>query len=518
MASLKAPAPLLLSFLLCLSPVLSCRVGNYGECESAPFVPGHNLVGEGFDVVTLQRKGAYVVDVKTYLSPQRTCILCSNPLQGKKMQKLPASVVDWRAFSQCRADLYSSSHSTVRSLMNTYTAESSEDWKVGFDLGKSISVGLDVGGTLSTVYKFASQKTREDRYAFSTHRVTCRHYSYRVSSRPPLSSEFTRDLARLPSYYNSSTRAQYRELIQIYGTHHIRQVYLGGQLRRVTATRTCLSSLSGLSSNQVHSCLSVGFSVGLGKIKLSSVQESCRKVLQNEHFSNSYSPSLHQHHTEVSGGNGWLGELSLTHNDSESYSNWLNTLKDHPDIVWYSLQPLYDLIPSKAQKEGMKAAIEQYIIENAVRGSSRDQVCITFTPNLALNCCPLRSGIGTLAVTIVRAWNLRGDKLSKTDSYVEMWYGSHFRRTHMIRSNDPIWNVHYPLGKVDTSNVLSVNVWDEDVFRNQFMGSCTSSLKQGTHTITCLFERGAGLELQYTLTCDPHLTGEKCNHYIPSPL
>ncbi|XP_067449728.1 perforin-1-like [Thunnus thynnus] len=378
MFSFSTLPPLYLSLLFFLSfhsPVLSFQTRKGIQCVSAPFVPGHNLVGEGFDVVSLRRKGAYMIDVRTYLTPKGTCNLVPNPLQGNQLQKFGLDVRRWK---------------------------------------KDFS--LDVGGTRSTAYNFATARSREDRYTFSTHRSTCIHYSYRVSNRPPLSSEFRNDLARLPISYSYSTRAQYRRLIETYGTHYIRQVYLGGRFRRVTATRTCLSRLNGFSSNQVHNCLSLGVSVGLGmKVKSSANLRFCTRILQKQAVSSSYSSDLNKHYTEVVGGTGWGGEFSLIRKDSLGYQNWRKTLKDHPDVVQYSLRPMYELVPYWTKRTGLKAATEQYLKDNGIRNSDRQPYCGNHSPNLDYNCCPKQAWRGTLVVTIVRAWRLKGDFWGKTE-------------------------------------------------------------------------------------------------------
>lgn len=66
--------------------VQSCQIGSGSECEKAPFVPGHNLAGEGFDVVRMRRTGAYVINVKGHLTDNNTCTLCPNRFQNGQVK------------------------------------------------------------------------------------------------------------------------------------------------------------------------------------------------------------------------------------------------------------------------------------------------------------------------------------------------------------------------------------------------------------------------------------------------
>uniref|UniRef100_A0A674NVI5 C2 domain-containing protein n=1 Tax=Takifugu rubripes TaxID=31033 RepID=A0A674NVI5_TAKRU len=92
--------PLFLLSCVQASPAASSLVGYIGtptECAKAHFVPGYNLGGEGFDVVTMERKGAFVIDTETWKTAANgSCRLYRNRYMNREVQKVPVSVVDWR--------------------------------------------------------------------------------------------------------------------------------------------------------------------------------------------------------------------------------------------------------------------------------------------------------------------------------------------------------------------------------------------------------------------------------------
>uniref|UniRef100_A0A3Q4MDJ2 Perforin-1-like n=1 Tax=Neolamprologus brichardi TaxID=32507 RepID=A0A3Q4MDJ2_NEOBR len=469
----STPPPLCLILLLSYnSPVLSCQTGNNSECESAPFVPGYNLVGEGFNLVTLRRTSAYVADVRTYMTPDGDCTLCTNRLQGNRLQKVPVSVVDWRAFSQCSTPVDSSVHNSIR-----------------YSIIPFLDDRLFVGGTRSEAFKFAAARAAEDRYTFSVHGITCKYYSFRVASRPPLSPEFKRDVDNLPSHYNSSTSDQYDKLIHTYGTHYIHKVFLGGQLRRITAARTCLSTLNQLNSHEVlymkQMCLPTDCTHFI------YTHYSCMKVLQNQDYTTRYGAGLHQHHTEVIGGNDWSGDFALNVDDSVGFRNWLNSLKDLPDTVSYSLLALHELMPTEAKKEEMKTAIEKYLSDNIMLSSKKKPTC-QHPNNLASNCCPIQARRGLLNVTKIQAWDLWGDdwKLNQFKNGIlwalkksDKW--SFFYDIDTLNLNHILFSFFF-LIKVNTESLLEVQIWDEDnIGSNDLLVLCKEYLRAGSNTIRC---------------------------------
>lgn len=167
--------------LLCIGTVLTlchqssaCRRGTNTECERAPFVPGYNLAGEGFDVVRLRRKGAYLINVKSHMFDNSTCTVCENRFQRGQVQKLPLTIVDWRPFSRCSKQISSALHHSVDSLIKSSTSLISKNWGIDLsldDLGKAV-----LGGSHSDIAKFAQSQHMMDKMTFVLHEISCAYY------------------------------------------------------------------------------------------------------------------------------------------------------------------------------------------------------------------------------------------------------------------------------------------------------------------------------------------------------
>ncbi|XP_048859992.1 perforin 1.5 [Brienomyrus brachyistius] len=492
----------------------SCRTGTRAECEEARFVPGYNLAGEGFDVVSMLRKGAYVIDVKAAAAPNHTCTLCENRFQGGQVQKLPAPVLDWRPFSSCSKQLSSMLHHSVDSFIRSSTAAIGDNWNTGLNVD-AVGQGI-LKGSRSDIAHFASIQASMDKATFATHEISCSYYSYRLADRPPVSMEFFKHLQTLPQKFDDKSRLLYQRIIDTYGTHYIRQVRLGGRIRRVSAFRTCLATLMGFSESDIKNCLNVELKATLGLLPANvSFSQKCRDILKNN-MSMGFYQGFMAHKIQVSGGEKYLPDVVPHQVPSEAYSSWISSLTDDPDIVSFTILPLHYLVHDPHVRDNLKQTVQEYIRENELQvDHSKVRRCLS-SPNLDYNCCPLRAGRGRLSIVVQRASDLRADLFTRTDGFVKVMYGDKYEQTDFLKDeNNPTWNVLLNFGSVELGHQLIFEVWDKDILFNDLLGVCRIYPERGTHLHSCRLNHGV-FYYSYTVVCDAHLIGPRCGRYSPS--
>ncbi|KAI2645418.1 Perforin-1 [Labeo rohita] len=501
------------------------------ECEDAPFIPGYNLAGEGFDVVTMERKGTYVINTEKWDLGNGTCNLRKNKYMNGIKQKLPAAVVDWRTLPKCSMKVSSQIFESSEAVVNDSSSALSVSWKVGINVK---AVGAAVGSTHSREAKFAMKKSKEDKYSFTKHEVGCNFYRYSVAAKPPLHAEFLEAIKSLPASYDPDA---YYNLITTYGTHYTTNVKLGGKMKAITAIKSCQAAVSGLTDTAVKDCLDVeasgSYSVATLKAETHFCKEKKKKMGTNEKFSSMFN----ERQTEIVGGN-INGEDLLFSGSSHpnSFKKWLESLKSLPDIVHYSLKPLHFLLSTKhPARKGLKKAVEEYIIQNALMNicsepcnigrkcSAKDRcACVCESSQIIKsNCCPTAKGLATLKVYNLKAKGLYGDVHTETDGTVTVTYDSQIKRTETINDNDnPHWPETFEFGpiKIKMANKLTFEVYDADSYWNSDpLGKCSFDLRSGVVTDACAFKYGTFF-FTYEVKCAPSLQGPQCNEHKPSPM
>lgn len=155
----------------------SCTQGKPQECLEADFAPGSNLAGEGFDITKLARKGAFVIDMNHWKNKDKTCTLCSNPYLENKKQKLPVSVVDWRTQNSCSLQITSRLHRSSESLVTSSSSSVENNWKVNLEISHGTKeASLMLAGTHSKLAEYSMEKTKNDKFSFTSQSTSCLFY------------------------------------------------------------------------------------------------------------------------------------------------------------------------------------------------------------------------------------------------------------------------------------------------------------------------------------------------------
>ncbi|XP_044037441.1 perforin-1.3 [Siniperca chuatsi] len=524
-------SPLFLLLLLFLPWSLGCQTSSFTECQQAPFVPGHNLAGEGFDVVKMQTSGASVVDVKNFMvgGVRGNCTVCRNHLLNQT-QKLPVSVLDWQIKVHCRRSLSSKIFESSQSVMKDTSSSLGLSWKRG--LGVTGLGGFAVGGSHSFSSKFAESRSRKDKFSYTTHDFQCKYYTFRLHSRPPLSKEFEVSLKNLPSTYDHKNTLAFQQFISVYGTHFIRRVQLGGRVHSITAIRTCEAAMSKLSIHTISNCLSVEASVTIKGIDVSAASSFCHAKSKSLKTGSTFSQAFSDRTTDVLGGDGDVGDLLFTPSGVAGYKKWLSSLRRVPGLVSYQISPLHFLVKDNpVLKSSLRDAISDYIRKSAkplrcpasCKIGSQNQNCACQCRGHRMvnsNCCPTEIGVARMNVTVVRAEGLWGDNFSKTDGYVKVFYGNQGATTPVIWNNDfPSWNY---LIRFETVNLrhrkqVRFEVWDRDNrWDDDLLGRVNLIPTTGHNTKKFRLKHGS-LFVQLSAECAPSLQGSLCEQYLASP-
>uniref|UniRef100_A0A3B3DT96 Perforin-1-like n=1 Tax=Oryzias melastigma TaxID=30732 RepID=A0A3B3DT96_ORYME len=548
MFPVKLPLFVLLFFPKCAFE--QCIKGTPKECQEAEFAPGSNLAGEGFDITKMERKGFFVLDMNQWKHSDQACTLCDNPDFENRKQKLPLSVEDWRAKHFCSAKVSSKVYKSSESLVESTTSSIENNWKVGLSVNMIDKSGsFMLVGTDSKLAVNSMEKTKSDKFSFTTQSVSCEYYSYRVSKAPTVKKEFLDSVNQLPKVYNPQSKNNYYHLIDTFGTHYITwlgwhshnvsfQVKMGGKVNAVTSIRECEAHLDGIEVNEMETCLTVEASATVKATTISAENQHCKAKKDKTRRKITFSSYFNDRFTEVKGGQKTEPDLIFSANsDPSAYKEWLNSVPRNPDIISYSLDSLHELIPkSDPMKENLRSAISHYILEKGllksctdpckagIKSSSREPcVCQCHNdPAVTSDCCPNQRGNARVKITILRAFNLYGDYRTATDAYVIVkLLGKLVGRTSVISNDDnPKWNMVLDMGDQVLSEVskLKFEVWDEDnTWDDDLLGECERVLTAGINNGECFFEYGKFL-FKWKVDCAPNLSGRYCQNYQSSPM
>lgn len=166
-------------FLFLLTSASTCSLSSVDECKRAITVPGHSIIGSGFDITTMERTVNSILDMN-YKYPNGTCHLCINTIMPKNpLQAIAWNIDSWATIIFFKDDIRYSHHSSVISVAEmeetAFTIERSGEVKIPIPKIQG-SVGFIFTGSHSELVRNIRRQSMASNNVYFHHEVFCKHY------------------------------------------------------------------------------------------------------------------------------------------------------------------------------------------------------------------------------------------------------------------------------------------------------------------------------------------------------
>ncbi|XP_067885217.1 complement component C7-like [Heterodontus francisci] len=322
------------------------------SCDIDQIPPQAELTGNGFDIIKGEFRGP-VINTKSFGGTCRKVFSGDN----QPYYRLPESILQYtfqvKARNDFRFQMYKSSWSYMKETSGSYAAS-----------GKGIFSSYS-----RTHDEFTSRnnkKSKEQIYLNVENEVEVAQFINSHHDKLQLPSSFHRELLLLPATYDYGA---YRRVIELYGTHYLRQGSLGGKYSMLYLVDKDRMSRSGISNEDMSSCSRTSinfFIIKYDHAKCRRYQDALRTAMGES------SGQAHGLSSTRGGRAAFVAALSLIdvnnpEANSDVYQRWAGSVKDNPVIIKQKLTPLHELVKgvpcAGVKRHYLQRAIEDYITE-----------------------------------------------------------------------------------------------------------------------------------------------------------
>ncbi|XP_054467773.1 complement component C7 [Anoplopoma fimbria] len=325
-----------------------CDIEKHIVCQKSVPPPNIELLGLGFDVV-LGRRRAPVINTKSFGGQ---CRVIHSGVH-RALYRLPLSTIQYSFMVKAQNDFSD----------EMYTSK----WHYAKDVVNRETVTGTTTGYKNYDFHETHDRTQTQKLLVLKSDIEVAQFQSNSHQYLPLSEEFWKALAKLPSVYDY---AAYRKVLQTFGTHYLSEGSLGGSFKIIAKIDEKTEKRMVSRSHHSNECARTKRWVLIFPI----THEDCSSEHSDHTTRSGTSRSNNVQKVDVKGGGiehiAVLQAMELTdpNRNWEMFSNWAESVRYFPDVTKQTLRPLSELV-KEVQCAGVKRlylrrAIEQYLTES----------------------------------------------------------------------------------------------------------------------------------------------------------